>query len=763
MNAQPRPLLSIRAQYIGPIMKLDQHLSNEKQNLIFARNGTGKSFIARALRMLDESVFPGQDQSEIPDLLVSEEAPAGQGSFALNEGDVCVGNLELNTKKESVSRSCPKYIFHVFSEDYVNEQVRNKLEMLEGKISHQIIVGKENVELDEKEKALAEKKRQLMESKNALEKLFAETREKHKADFSINASLGSYQALNTGNILGFQSSKSANKSHSLSELLAQFNKFKSLPSDPKLPKQLQIKEINISERELQETLSRKTSPSAVAPELKQKINADQHFFERGLSIHQANPQECPFCTQSMSELALNAIGAYSNYFDDQEAKERQMLNREFHALERARDSVLSWRSEYIEAKARLDNLKGYLPSFSQKQLVDAIPAFDELVAHLEILSERVKGKSENLAQSVDMPTPKLDDFRDSMSKIISENNELLKQLTSTIQNSSAERRKIQNTSCSAFEEQFFWDNRAVTEEIHALRKECSDLELAVESLRQRHGETASARDRVIGTFSILLKRFFGNKYSFDGTNFKVRRNNREMLRGGDRTLSDGEKSAMAFCYFLAQTHLRVESNEDYKRVYFVFDDPVTSMSYDYIYSIIQCLRLLRISADGEIQFNLQSDPHRPRMLILTHNAYFFNVASTNRLVLGKALYQLVENADCHDLRSQQAFATPHLLHLKDVVDVSQGKKAADHTTPNSVRSVVEGIWKFCRPDIQNFTEFVKFLISEHDIEIRSVLINDLCHGGKFSDPPHNEEDIRKATEEAVAVVESFAPGQLTGL
>ena len=190
---------------------------------------------------------------------------------------------------------------------------------------------------------------------------------------------------------------------------------------------------------------------------------------------------------------------------------------------------------------------------------------------------------------------------------------------------------------------------------------------------------------------------------------------------------------MAFCYFLAQTHLRVESNEDYKRVYFVFDDPVTSMSYDYIYSIIQCLRLLRISADGEIQFNLQSDPHRPRMLILTHNAYFFNVASTNRLVLGKALYQLVENADCHDLRSQQAFATPHLLHLKDVVDVSQGKKAADHTTPNSVRSVVEGIWKFCRPDIQNFTEFVKFLISEHDIEIRSVLINDLCHGGKFSD------------------------------
>ena len=61
---------------------------------------------------------------------------------------------------------------------------------------------------------------------------------------------------------------------------------------------------------------------------------------------------------------------------------------------------------------------------------------------------------------------------------------------------------------------------------------------------------------------MLLKRFFGDKYSFDGGTFKVRRNNKEMLRGGDRTLSDGEKSAMAFCYFLAQTHLRVQSNDE---------------------------------------------------------------------------------------------------------------------------------------------------------------------------------------------------------
>ena len=55
----PKPTLKISATHIGPIMSLDAPLSNNKQNLIFARNGTGKSFLARSLRLLDESSLEG--------------------------------------------------------------------------------------------------------------------------------------------------------------------------------------------------------------------------------------------------------------------------------------------------------------------------------------------------------------------------------------------------------------------------------------------------------------------------------------------------------------------------------------------------------------------------------------------------------------------------------------------------------------------------------------------------------------------------------
>ena len=151
------------------------------------------------------------------------------------------------------------------------------------------------------------------------------------------------------------------------------------------------------------------------------------------------------------------------------------------------------------------------------------------------------------------------------------------------------------------------------------------------------------------------------------------------------------------------------------------------------------------------------------MLILTHNYYFYNVSSANRIVGRKGLFQLIPGESEHKLTSQAGFATPHMLHLKDVHDVSTGIRKADHTTSNSIRSVIEGIWKFCRPDLSNLEEYLAYLIGEHKIEIRSVMINDLSHGGKVADVLHDEQDIKQAAAEAVAVVNKFADGQLKGL
>ena len=42
--------LKIDASFVGPVLKLNDELSSEKQNVVFATNGTGKTFLSRALR-----------------------------------------------------------------------------------------------------------------------------------------------------------------------------------------------------------------------------------------------------------------------------------------------------------------------------------------------------------------------------------------------------------------------------------------------------------------------------------------------------------------------------------------------------------------------------------------------------------------------------------------------------------------------------------------------------------------------------------------
>ena len=91
-----KPKLRVSAKYIGPIMELEAELSDRLQNLIFACNGTGKSFIARALRLLDPVENESGYEAEIPSILVSEEAENHQGTFGLFEGDECIGSIGIS-------------------------------------------------------------------------------------------------------------------------------------------------------------------------------------------------------------------------------------------------------------------------------------------------------------------------------------------------------------------------------------------------------------------------------------------------------------------------------------------------------------------------------------------------------------------------------------------------------------------------------------------------------------------------------------------
>ena len=102
---------------------------------------------------------------------------------------------------------------------------------------------------------------------------------------------------------------------------------------------------------------------------------------------------------------------------------------------------------------------------------------------------------------------------------------------------------------------------------------------------------------------------------------------RALIENTDYVLSDGEKSILAFCFFLANIHGVVENESDYNRLFLVIDDPVSSMDFNYVYNVAQAIR------------NIKKEPEigRIRYLVLTHNMEFMSILVRNKIVSKKFL------------------------------------------------------------------------------------------------------------------------------
>ncbi|WP_373090007.1 hypothetical protein [Sneathiella sp.] len=139
--------------------------------------------------------------------------------------------------------------------------------------------------------------------------------------------------------------------------------------------------------------------------------------------------------------------------------------------------------------------------------------------------------------------------------------------------------------------------------------------------------------------------------------------------------------------------------------------------------------------------------------------YFFNISLTNRVVEEKAAFALHTDGATHKLARLNKYIAPFQEQLIDVHDVANGKEP-DHRTANSIRSVLEAVGCFCRPDkSDSLTNFVQHLAGDEGISIKSVMINSLCHGTYYEETPP-PDDLALACKETIVVVERFAVGQL---
>ena len=446
MNTVAKSRFSVSASYLGPVLSLDWELTKNDQNLIFARNGTGKSFLSRAFRYLD---LHGQQQdiSDAAFNLVSDESGDGTGSFSFSRGADAKGKLSLAKAGDNVSADITDTIFHVFSEDFVHDELRDRRYELDGQIENQIAVDSENIKLDDARKALETAQATEAAAHETLEKRFnAEKADKLHEKAGINKQLRDYKILSLEKLLKSYAEKHSPPEQSFADTLKDLDSLKSIPAEPLYPATVNpVAGDDIDLEALAASLWKVTSPSTVSEDIKKKIDAHHEFYEKGAKIvREEHRSTCPFCEQGiMSPDPKEVIDAYLDYFGDEEEKHKSELRDFFRRLQQKEVALDQTETQLARQKSRYDDLRRHVPSRKNTALYDAEPRLRADRDEINSIKSAIEQKAATLATAQSLPDADLAADVAALNGAIEGNNQKTTELNSAVGKADEERKALQ--------------------------------------------------------------------------------------------------------------------------------------------------------------------------------------------------------------------------------------------------------------------------------------------------------------------------------
>ena len=173
------------------------------------------------------------------------------------------------------------------------------------------------------------------------------------------------------------------------------------------------------------------------------------------------------------------------------------------------------------------------------------------------------------------------------------------------------------------------------------------------------------------------------------------------------------------------------------------------MDIQYTYQLISLLKNHLSNIEG----------YKAKYIILTHNLEFFNVLSRNKVITSKLLLET------NIVAYKDEILVPYDYHLNDVWFVSLGKNQPTHTTPNSIRHIIETIGQFCgygKSSSQLYDIICESEELNDNLEIY-VFMQDLSHGNFRMDIAYTSETIKEECKAVINYIRKKFPEQISAL
>jgi wobble nucleotide-excising tRNase len=731
--------LKIKAENIGPHSNLNGEINTGNcRAVIYANNGSGKTFLSRAFRVFEE-----KNTSHIDHLISFQKQKA---KFELH---ITNGQSNLKSSFDVQKNNIPNinndanYIYHVFNSDYVKENVAQN-NFSPNKNIDGFILGKTRIDLSKEKNKLEGLNKLLTTKVNSLKIDKLPKAIQPLVDLGVNKNTTEYKALNYDNLIkGFGYIEKC----TIQELKEEFIKLKSF--DTTTPDLRHFNCGNLSNKlytllsEIKETLSKEVSTSILTDEFKKQIRNKHTFVKDGLKLlHDSD--HCPFCQQKITNSAIDLIDKYKQFVNDEESKLLDKLGNLKNRLAEFGFEVRTSVGNCMQLFYEFDEIKDSIPSLRNENLSKFnAKDFDYSI---ELLEEKIITKIENISiTDADIDITKLPSytFISEFEVLSVAENSQIDKLNKAKNDIKTEKLNLNKRICMAVSLHLAKQCSADTNEITKLGKEIKELNVHIHELESN--EKKSKKEAVANSFSDFLEEFFADKYKFDSKSSCLKYKNEFLQKNVNTVLSDGEKSIIAFCYFLAQTHELITKESDYERLFWIIDDPISSLDFHFVYAMAQIIRGL----NG--YFNLGN---RFRYIIFTHNLEFLSVLSRNKIC--DSLYTLSSGKI---LKLSNKSVMPYEEHLIDIYNASKDEKTIKHTTPNSIRHVLETIQRFIAPE-KHISEFCKDIPELKGNGFVYSLMQDLSHGIIRQNKPYTAEMVSNGCKAVISYIESNFKGQL---
>ncbi len=743
----------INCQNIAPIKSLNKEISSSSLKFgVFANNGSGKTFISRMFRLTEnsEELELNEEGSSPTDKLITLGENSGNFNFKITDK---LGNISEQFGISLNKQNAPtipetNYLFHVFNEDYVEDNLRSldydKDDEIDG-----FILGKVNIDHSDDEEKLGKIEKEGKDLATQIENEI-DTYISDKIDDIQNIKrLNEYKELDFQKIVKSVDKESYQIEKSYDELIEDYNKIKSVPENLQ-----DIGEVNAIEIDLEmlnaikESCAKDYSLSTLAVDFKEKIKSKQTFIETGISLIEKESNDCPFCEQNLENDALNLIDNYNKYLNDVESTTIKLFKVYKKSLENSKDEIDTINISNVKKINSFNTYKDkYIPSSAD--IVLSHLSITNLSSELQKIIDKIDSKLIDISQSIIIDEgilESIEKYETILNGEIASNNKEIRKINKKKNSISDENLSIRKLLCKRTLDDLILEHKTNIRSLEKLRKDFTDLK--TEIAKKKEQEKISRKKKVASTIKTVLNYFFADKYTLDEESFRLTFNaNILEKKQAKDILSAGEKNIVAFAYYIGDTHLKVESEDDYKKLFFIIDDPISSMDFSHVYTVCGVIRDIKKILDKV---------ERERLMIFTHNNDFMRILSSNNIVDKKLL---LSNGELTDFNNN--LTVPYITHLFDIYKIARKGEIPTHTTANSIRHIIETLTKFDKIEIhtESISEYIKINIPN---ETKSyTLINDLSHGGwRTEQAPITNDDYKEICELVVKHIEEKFNGQV---